>query len=159
MLHEEFLIWICCSNSSLSYLLSFRHTTINTPEHSLCSCRWKQEGKQQEMLYIEQITCSMLFILLLMSLYDIFQPFWTLWHREKRRIQIDDSFSVRRQLRCDPHVCSNSTWEQSFITGTRGKVRCDDFYYSWLQDFNSCSYVCSLRKNDPENVWLQIKQP
>lgn len=133
------------NNTPLLHLLSFRPTTINTPENPLCSCRWNQEGKQQEMLYIEQITCSTLFILLLMSLYDMVQPYWTLWHCEKCRIQFDASFTVTHSLRCDPHLCrSNYMWEQSFITETWGKKRCDDFYYSW-EDFNTV-YVTMILK-------------
>lgn len=117
VLHEQFLIWICRTNNTpLSHLLSFRHTTINTPEDPLYSCRWNQEAKLQEMLYIEQITCSTLLISLLMSLDDMVQPYC-----EKRRKQFDASFTVTHQLRCDPHVCSrNNMWEQSFITETRG---------------------------------------
>lgn len=114
VLHEQFLIWICLNNTSLSHLLSFRHTAVNTPENPLCR-RWNQEGKQQEMLYIEQITRSILFISLLVSFYDIFQPYWTLWHCEKYKIQFDASFSVTPQLRCDPHVCSNSMWERRIM--------------------------------------------
>lgn len=114
VLHEQFCI--CrTKNTPLSLFLSFGQPTVNTPENPLCSCRWNQEGKQQEMLYIEQITCSIVFLLLLTSLYDTVQPYWNLWHCEQHSVKFDASFTVTRPWGGTYRSTGMRSWEQSFV--------------------------------------------
>lgn len=152
MLLKQFLIWICHTNKTApSHLPSFRHNTKNTPENPLCCCRWKQEGKQQERLYIEQMTCSTLLIecsCLYWTWFSHVEPCDTVKNAEQNFSSLSDAppqvpptclyyYHVRAKL-CHRRTTKDKTW--------------------WLLSQLIQRLFHRFGNNDAENVWLRETQ-